>query len=155
MSEALELDWRDVDLDARWAVLRDTKRKGEDRGIPLHEQVVEMLAKTPEHRRHGNVFLTQKGFAYTEKFDGGGQIKTAWRATVRRAGVEPIRPHDLRHTFSTWLTMAAVHEQVRDEIMGHASSDMGRRYSHVPRQSLLDAVDKLPRLLTVSVKSVE
>jgi len=40
--------------------------------------------------------------------------------------------------------MAGVHEQVRDEIMGHASSDMGRRYSHVPRASLTEAIDRLP-----------
>lgn len=145
ISEALELDWRDVNLEQRWAVFRNTKRNGEDRGVPLHGRMVELLAATPADQRGGNVFLTQKGLPYAEKLDGGGQIKTAWRATVRRAGiVEPIRVHDLRHTFSTWLTMAGVHEQVRDEIMGHASTNMGRRYSHVPRPALLDAVDKLP-----------
>jgi len=40
--EALSLDWVDVWLDRAWAVLRNTKRDGEDRGIALHPQVVEM-----------------------------------------------------------------------------------------------------------------
>jgi integrase len=140
MSEALGLDWRDVDLSARWAVFRDTKN-GEDRGVPLHLQIVAMMANL-RHRK-GPVFLTHRGEAYAER-DGGGQIKTAWVATLRRAGIADLRPHDLRHTFSTWLTMAGVHEQIRDEIMGHASTSMGRRYSHVPREELLRAVDKLP-----------
>lgn len=142
MAEALHLEWAEVDLGQRWAVLRDTKN-GEDRGIPLHRQVVAELANLPY--RDGRVFRTNRGRPYAEKRNqGGGQIKTAWAATCRRAEVTGITPHDLRHTCSTWLTMAGVHEQVRDEIMGHASTGMGRRYSHVPRPMLLEAVDKLP-----------
>jgi len=141
MSEALRLDWRDISLAERWAVFRDTKNT-EDRGIPLHPQIVTMLANL--RQRTGYVFLTNRGRPYAERH-GGGQIKTAWQATLRRAGIgDDLRPHDLRHTFSTWLTMAGVHEQVRDEIMGHASTNMGRRYSHVPREELIRAVDKLP-----------
>lgn len=140
MSEALGLDWRDVDLSARWVVFRDTKN-GEDRGVPLHPQVVAMLANL-RHRK-GPVFLTHRGKPYAGR-DGGGQIKTAWAATLRRAGIADLRPHDLRHTFSTWLTLAGTHEQIRDEIMGHASTSMGRRYAHVPREELLRAVDRLP-----------
>lgn len=147
MGEALALEWQDADLPERWAVLRDTKRNGEDRGIPLHPQLVDIL--TEMRRGRGAVFLTNRGEPYAER-EGGGQIKTAWAATLRRAGVTDLRPHDLRHTFSTWLTLAGTHEQVRDEIMGHASSSMGRRYSHVPRDELRRAVDRLPR-----VKSVE
>ena len=33
-------------------------------------------------------------------------------------------PHDLRHTFATWLEEAAIPSRVIDELMGHAS---GRR----------------------------
>jgi integrase len=45
-------------------------------------------------------------------------------------------PHDLRHTFATWLEDAAIPSRVIDELMGHASgrragasgSPMGRIY---------------------------
>jgi integrase len=46
-------------------------------------------------------------------------------------------PHDLRHTFATWLEEAAIPSRVIDELMGHASgrrdrgaggSPMGRVY---------------------------
>jgi integrase len=46
-------------------------------------------------------------------------------------------PHDLRHTFATWLEDAAIPSRVIDELMGHASgrrdrgaggSPMGRVY---------------------------
>lgn len=52
--------------------------------------------------------------------------------------------HDLRHTCATWLVMAGVSEEVRDEILGHASSETGRRYAHVPRPLLMEAIDQLP-----------
>jgi integrase len=50
-------------------------------------------------------------------------------------------PHDLRHTFATWLEDAAIASRVIDELMGHASgrrdrgasgSPMGRIYRDDP-----------------------
>lgn len=143
VAEAVELDWIDVDLSQRWLVFRGTKN-GEDRGVPIHAQLLATLANLPGDRK-GRVFRTQRGRPYVDRHRReGGQIKTAWRLACARAGIADLRPHDLRHSFSTWLTMAGVHEQVRDEIMGHASTDMGRRYSHIPRGDLIAAVDKLP-----------
>lgn len=143
VGEAVELDWTDVDLSQRWLVFRGTKN-GEDRGVPIHPQLVATLANLPGDRT-GPVFLTQRGRPYVDRHRReGGQCKTAWRLACARAKITDLRPHDLRHSFSTWLTMAGVHEQVRDEIMGHASTSMGRRYSHIPRDDLIAAVDKLP-----------
>lgn len=141
MSEALNLDWADVRLSDRWAVLRKTKRNGEDRGIPLHPQLVTMLANM--RHRTGKVFLTHKGQPYAEKISAGGQIKTAWRATLRRAEVEYIRPHDLRHTFATWLMSLGVVREVRERIMGHQSQEMAGRYAHVADPLMIEAVTRL------------
>jgi integrase len=148
LGETLKLQWVDVDLDARWAVFRNTKRNGEDRGVPLHECVVAML-RTIGPQRSGFVFLNHRGDPYAEKIDGGGQIKSAWRATLKRSEVAPMRVHDLRHTAATWMLMAGIDEYMRDEILGHASTQMGRRYAHVPRQYLVEAIDKLPSLKLV------
>lgn len=142
MSEALYLEWKDVDLEQRWVVFRETKRKDEDRGVPLHPSAVAAL----EHigKKDGRVFLTPKDRPYhdTEKL-AGGQVKSAWAGMCRRAGVKGVTPHTMRHTFSTWLTAAGVTERIRDELMGHASHETGRRYAHVPREELVSSVAKL------------
>lgn len=155
LGEALSLKWVDVDLGQGWAVFRNTKRgkrggrDGEDRGIPLHPQLVVMLANLRRPMGQEHVFLSPHDEPY---FEGGSPIKTAWKATLARAGLDPeLHVHDLRHTFATWLLLARVSEQVRDEIMGHASSAMGRRYAHVPRPEAVEAVQTLPS----RVKSVE
>jgi Phage integrase family len=52
------------------------------------------------------------------------------------ADLELHGPHDLRHTFATWLEDAGIPSRVIDELMGHASgqrrdgSAIGPRYRH-------------------------
>jgi integrase len=73
ISEAINLKWRDIDLAARWLVLRDTKN-GTDRGVPIHRQLVEPLTGPPSAAtKRGPVSLT----------DRGNPIKTT---TVKKAG---------------------------------------------------------------------
>lgn len=147
-SEAISLDWRDVNLTKRWAVLRDTKRNDEDRGIPLHPQVRLVLANLPGAHEEGPVFLTYHGLPYTQIDEAENKrptIKTAWLATLRRAEItDNLRVHDLRHGFATWLLKCDVNERVQDRIMGHASATMGSRYAHIPQADMIEAVDRLP-----------
>jgi integrase len=147
--EALSLDWCDLDLDRAWAVIRNTKRNNEDRGIPLHPQVVAALRGLP--RRTGKVFLTDMGLPYAAVADDAGDrmgspIKTAWRGACRRARIDNLRPHDLRHTFASWLEGADVSSRVQEEIMGHVSQRMNGRYAHIADAKLIAAIEKLPRL---------
>jgi integrase len=67
LSEAIELEWLDVNLIERRAVLRNTKN-GSSRGVPLHASVAVALANLPH--REGRVFRTNRGAAYWV-IDGG------------------------------------------------------------------------------------
>lgn len=84
-------------------------------------------ATTPPPTGEDPVFLTHLGRAYSER-DGGGHIKTAWAAMLRRAGLSGFTPHDMRRTFATWHW--AIHRDllrlVRDGRW--KSIDMVRRY---------------------------
>jgi integrase len=164
LSEALRLEWQDVDLAARWLVLRNTKRNkrgpdrpGEDRGVPIHAQLVIALARlpAPEGQRRGRVFVSDprspgKGRPYRDSDgeSGGGQVKTAWRGTCRRAGVSGLSVHGLRHTVATRLKELRVWEEYRQQILGHARHAMTERYEHgeaeIVRPELLEAIDQLP-----------
>ncbi len=94
VGEALALDWHNVDLARRRVVFVDTKN-GESRGVPLHGRAFEALANLPIARegRRGPVFRRPDGQPYADKDDGGGQIKTAFRAACRRAGLAVIVRH--------------------------------------------------------------
>jgi integrase len=75
-------------------------------------------------------------------------LRRVYKAAVEAAGADlghlDLRgPHDLRHTFATWLEDAAIPSRVIDELMGHASgrrdhaaggSPMGRVYRETTRR---------------------
>lgn len=142
ISEALHLYWRDVDLDRRHVQFLKTKN-GEARGVPLHGDVVAALAELKE--RNGNVFRRPDGLPYSEKEDGGGQIKTAFRGACRRAGISDFSPHDCRHTWATWHYAANRDLIALMKLGGWKSERMVLRYAHVNVEHLAASIDVLPR----------
>jgi len=168
LSEALYLDWEQVDLDRRRVVFLETKN-GESRGCSLNTKAFEALANLPfpdpkKKVREGAVFRTEEGHAYRERIGGGGQIKTAWRTACIKAGIcEPVRgpdgkivmqdkkpvmrptasPHTLRHTFASWLAIKGVPLRTLAELLGHRTLAMVMRYSHLAPDHLAAAVSLL------------
>ena len=45
-----------------------------------------------------------------------------------KVGVRGLRPHDLRHTYPSRLTMSGVNKQTVQELMGRKDIRMARRY---------------------------
>jgi integrase len=68
-------------------------------------------------------------------------------------------PHDLRHTFSTWLEDAGIPARVIDELMGHAGgqrggragSAIGLRYRHTTPEMEARVVTAIEQRLAVSL----
>ncbi len=54
-----------------------------------------------------------------------------------------IRFHDLRHTAATYLMINGAHAFTAQELLGHKSLEMTRRYSHVTEQAKHEAVATL------------
>ena len=119
IGEALWLDWRNVDLQRAQVQFLDTKN-GRDRSVPLHRDIVAILANLPH--REGCVFrkrgkrikplgsnsgeiieLLGEAYAPLDPDDpldvsAGSRIKKGFRAAVGRAHTKDIHPHDYRHT---------------------------------------------------------
>jgi integrase len=71
MSEALDLDWREVDLTGAQAIFLDTKG-GAPRIADLSPALVAVLGNLPH--REGRVFLNNLGLPYSDRRrEGGGQ----------------------------------------------------------------------------------
>jgi integrase len=141
VSEALYLDWRQIDLTRRHTSFEKTKN-GEARGVPLHPQVVIELAGLMH--RDGAVFRTQHGRPYKARNYGGGQIKTAFKAACRRANIFNFHPHDCRHTWATWHYRANRNISELMALGGWKSVEMVMRYTHVNTDHLQDGINRLP-----------
>lgn len=142
VSEALYLDWAQLDLARAHVQFLDTKN-GEDRGVPLHPGIVAALANIGH--RTGPVFLTHKGHPYEPRpNEDGGQIKTGFRAACRRARVALCTPHTLRHTWATWFYQEHGDLLRLMKLGGWKSMKMVERYAHVNSEHDAPAINSLP-----------
>jgi len=73
-------------------------------------------------------------------------------------------PHDLRHTFATWLEDAGVPARVIDELMGHEAigrsgqqrgSAMGAHYRHTTPEMAARAMDAIQQRLRIVLQVAE
>ncbi|NOZ20431.1 MAG: tyrosine-type recombinase/integrase [Planctomycetes bacterium] len=69
------------------------------------------------------------------------RIRQEFMKLTRRIGrPEVTKAHSLRHAFSTFAQEHGVNTIVVQDLLGHASLDMTRRYTHPTMQSKLDAI---------------
>lgn len=128
-SEALNLQWSDIDTNRQTVILRDTKN-GTSRWIPLSFKAIEELK--------------QHAFTYSKPFPiTGSCLDQAWQHAVKRAGIKNLRVHDLRHeALSRWADVLAGDLFKLQSISGHKSVSMLGRYVHpVIAGKLADALD--------------
>ena len=141
LSEAVYLDWRQVDL-ARGEVQFVETKNGDARGVPLHPRVVAELQALKY--REGAVFRRPDGKPYARKSDGGGQIKTAFKAACRRAGISDFTPHGCRHTWASWHYARNRDLVALMHLGGWKNEKMVLRYAHMNVAHLAPSIAALP-----------
>ena len=122
--ELIRLRWEHIDLNRRTAHLPDTKN-GESRTVPLSTTAIRVLRALPRSL-HGQAFPG----VTTEA------IKRAYIRAVRRAGINDLRFHDLRHEATTRLFEKGLNIMEVASITGHKDLRMLRRYTHLKAEDL-------------------
>ena len=122
-SELLSLRWADTDLDRKIATLPDTKN-GTKREVPLTNTAREIIQKLP--MRFDRLFETTD---YS--------IRHGWDRLVKRAGIEDLRFHDLRHEAVSRLFEAGLSVPEVALISGHKDYRMLARYTHLKADTLV------------------
>lgn len=133
--ELLTQRWEDVDFARRLLYVTHSKTaEGECREIPLTTRLFDLLWES-----RGN-----EGLLFTYHGKPIRKIRRAWPTALVKAGVRPLRFHDLRHTFNTRLMEAGVMQEVRKALMGHSSGeDVNSIYTHVEFPAKREAIRKL------------
>src|SRR5215216_2367801 len=152
MGESLGLKWSDIDLDAgTLRVNRQLQRMREGGGLVFSEpknasrRTIDLPQRALEalrsHRKHqleekigassyedsDLVFATRKD----PPLDAQNIVNRHFKPLLKRAGLPPIRWHDLRHTCATLLLGRGVHTILVQHLLGHASIQLTLdRYSH-------------------------
>ena len=121
-----------------WGYSGTKKRRGEPTPIP--RPVIGILRARA--RRGGKYVLTT---GRTRKDRASGRFNHSWDSALRRAGVEPGRMHDLRHTAASVMLANGVEPWLAAQYLGMTVETLTRVYGHMIPGALRRAVDAVVR----------
>lgn len=137
--ELNKLRWDRVDLEQGLINLRseDTKA-GKPRSIPINQEARKALERRKVQGGSPYVFPgTKPPYEYL------ADPKKSFQSACKRAELEDVTPHILRHTTASWMAMAGVPMLEIQKILGHSSMQVTMRYAHLAPSHLRSAVDAL------------
>jgi integrase len=130
--EALNLKWDDVDLQNNVIAIKGTKTKY-DRYIPISKPLKSLLSGINKNQDCLYVF-NRNGVKLTD-------FKRSFHTACRNAGFKDMHIHDLRHVFASKMVMNGTSLYITGELLGHRTTQMTKRYSHLVPETLKKAVD--------------
>jgi integrase len=116
-SALLELTWDRVDLDRDRIYLNvagEQNRKRRSLSVPINEQLRPELQTAKA--------AAQTPFVIEYAGERVLNIKRGFASAVRRAGLEDVTPHDLRHTAAVWMAEAGISFEEIAQYLGHSST---------------------------------
>jgi integrase len=154
--ELLRLRDADVDLRRGTLTVRESKTRSGVRTVELAGVAVQLLreqlmARTPNER--GLVFPTPTGC----EWDRHTFMGRVFRPAVRRAQLDGMNFHDLRHGHVSLMAAAGVHPTTIAALVGHGDGGalLMRRYRHLFPDEAGRAVAAFDRLIVGSARSAE
>ena len=167
-SEALGLRWEAVDFARnRLAVVSTVVLVGnkpcfsepktpESRRV-VHLDAPVLAALRAQRKRQAEEQLSaahgwrDSGLVFTSAVGGmldPHNVRRTFDLAIAKAGLTPIRLHDLRHTFATLALGAGAHPKQVQEMLGHADVSITLDiYAHVTEDMHRDAAERIGKLL--------
>lgn len=143
VGETMAIDGkRDISLEHKYAILRDTKN-GMERKITLCPRVIAAVSLIPNYGHAGPLFLRYDGRPYDVPEDRGYNLKF-WRPAVKDCGLDAdnITPHVARHSWATWF-YSYTKDVVRLKAEGGWESDEWQRYVKLAVPTMGKMAEKL------------
>jgi integrase len=145
-NEVLSATWDQFDLEGGyWAKPAASVKQKRLHRVPLSSHALELL-RDMRSKAHSELFLFPSSDAGKPITD----IKKSWASICKRAGIEGVRLHDLRHTYASTLASGGSSLLVIGALLGHTQAQTTHRYSHLFDDPLRAATEKAGALVTTS-----
>lgn len=133
LREVLHLRWSEVDFERGMLFLPDSKTGRKP--VVLNAPALAVLDDLP---RHGSYVIAGDD---TEK--PRSDLKRPWRAVAKRACLEGLRIHDLRHSFASVGAGSGMGLPIVGKLLGHTQARTTSRYAHLDADPLRRASDQI------------
>ena len=144
--EIAELKWDEIDFERGLLVLADSKTGRSVR--PLAAAAVKLLQTIQRDEDSDHVFPADSGEGF---FQG---TKKLWPKIVKKAGLEGVTPHTLRHTVGAIATSSGEALALTGAILGHANMRSTMIYAHVEMDPSKMAADRVGAQLAAALGTV-
>jgi len=139
--EILGLQWDWIDFKENMIQLPQTNTKNKKiRKIPINEKVRKILLKL-KLKTGGNKYVFESPVVPNKNIS---YIQRSFKTACRKANIDNLRFHDLRHTTATRLVESGVPLHAISKLLGHSTIKITERYSH-PEDSIKNAINILNR----------
>lgn len=135
LGEIVNLEWSEVDEAGGCFRLSDSKEGATIR--PIGKPAFEVLQKIVRISANPHVL---PGHRHRAPFVG---LAGAWVRLVKRAGLEGVTPHTMRHSFASVAARCGYSELVIAALLGHRAGTVTSKYVHHLDETLIAAADKV------------
>jgi integrase len=150
--ELLRLRWQDVDLKAGIITARSRKQSNQEeetsRDIDMHPELRLELLEWRERRPKGQFVICRRDELRPLETNDANRVfwqplrGTSWQLDGKRNWFK-IGFHTYRHSLATNLAAAGKDQRIIDEILGHQTEAMRKRYRHLSPLRRREAIQGL------------
>lgn len=134
--EIFNLRWSDIDFIDHYIHIKETK-SNVMRKIPMNS----VVATTLKNIERKSEFIFPSSWSKKHKHIMG--VFRLFKVACKKAGIEDLRFHDLRHTAATLMVTGGVPLVTVSQILGHATIHMTMKYAHPTPEDKRKAVNVL------------
>jgi len=145
LREILHLRWSEVDLDRGVAYLPDSKTGR--KAVILSAAAVAVMREMPKV----GTYVVAGDSAGTPDEKPRADLKRPWAAICKRAGLEGLRIHDLRHSFASVGAWSGLGLPVIGKLLGHADAKTTQRYAHIADDPARRAADLIADQIATAI----
>ncbi len=140
VSELVSLKIKDVDL--KTCILTCYGKGSKMRQVPVGSEAIEWLQKYMKIRAQKktkitNLFVSVLGKPLTRQ-----EVFLLVKKYAKKAGIENLSPHVLRHTFATHLVQNGADIRSVQKMLGHADISTTQIYTHLKKNDLRRTYEK-------------
>lgn len=146
-SEIVYLRKAEIDSPASLARLPDSKTGA--KVLRLGAAAMEVIASLPE---------TEGPYLFPDPRDSAAPVANldwAWVRIRKRAGLEDVRIHDLRHSFASAAVATGQGLPMIGKLLGHSRVETTARYAHLADDPVKAAADRIASTVAAAMKRQE
>jgi integrase len=144
LAEILNLEWSHVDFERAMLFLPDSKTGA--KVVYLSAPALEVLSNIPRLANNPHVICGE--------IEGAARVnlQKPWRRIRKRAGLDDVRLHDLRHSFASMGAAGGLSLPMIGKLLGHTQAATTERYAHLAADPIRAANEAIGERIAAAMK---